>query len=289
MDERSSTSVLDERENIWASALRAAAGVARQAAFSEQDVLRSVTEELRRLRLRGGVSLLRPDGRLEIRTRSLSQSAENALQRLSGKTIEGFSFDPQQVDLYRRALTTGEAAYAPDRTETVRQMTPGILKHLLPRIVRLLGSDPVIVSPLILSGKPIGAINVSAHWLSPLDVPMMNALADHIAISIGNSRTQENLHRALEREQLRHQVVEAVTSALDLPSVLERVLRLAAEATDADAGAVAILDPSGRRLEYPCSFGLPPVPPDSSSASAEPVAWKVIRTAQPVLLPDYSA
>jgi GAF domain-containing protein len=163
-------------------------------------------------------------------------------------------------------------------------MTPGVLKHLLPRIVRLLGSDPVIVSPLILSGKPIGAINVSAHWLSPLDVPMMNALADHIAISIGNARTQEHLHRALEREQLRHQVVEAVTSALDLPSVLERVLHLAAEAIDADAGAVAIVDSGLRRLEYPCTFGLPPVPPDLSSASPEPVAWKVIRTAQPVLL-----
>ena len=289
MDKRPSTSVLGDREDIWASALRAAAGVARQAAFSEQDVLRSVTEELRRLRLRGGVSLLRPDGRLEIRTRSISQSAEHALQRLSGRAIEGFSFDPEQVELYHQALTTGEAAFSPDRSETVRQMTPGILKHLVPRIMHMLGSDPLIVSPLLLSGKPIGAINVSARWLTPNDIPMMNALADHIAISIGNARTQENLHRALEREQLRHQVVEAVTSALDLPSVLERVLHLAAEVIDADAGAVAILDPGRHRLEYPCTFGLAPVPPDLSSASPEPVAWKVIRTAQPVLLPDYSA
>jgi GAF domain-containing protein len=272
VDERSSTSVLDDRESIWASALHAAAGVARQAAFSEQDVLRSVTEELRRLRLRGGVSLLRPDGKLEIRTRSLSQSAERALQRLSGKTVEGFSFDPQQVDLYRQALATGEAAFAPDRTETVRQMTPGILKNLLPRIMRLLGSDPLIVSPLILSGKPIGAINVSALWLTPRDLPMMNALADHIAISISNARTQENLHRALEREQLRHQVVEAVTSALDLPSVLERVLRLAAEATDADAGVVAILDP-GR----PHPIALPPAPSrwrGRSSAPRSPCSFR---------------
>ena len=110
MDERSSRNPLGDREDIWASALHAAAGVARQAAFSENDVLRSVSEELRRLRLRGGVSLLRPDGKLEIRTRSLSQSAEAALQRLSGRSIEGFSFDPQQVDMYRQALTAGETA-----------------------------------------------------------------------------------------------------------------------------------------------------------------------------------
>ena len=289
MDESSSTSALSDREDIWASALRAAAGVARKAAFSEHDVLRSVMEELRRLRLRGGVSLLRPDGRLEIRTRSLSQSAETALQRLSGRSVEGFTFDPQQVDMYRQALATGEAVFSADRAETVRQMTPGLLKHLLPRVIHLLGHDPLIVAPLMLTGKPIGAVNVSARWLTSRDTPMMTALADHIAISIGNARSQENLHRALEREQLRHQVVEAVTSALDLPSVLERVLRLAAEVTDADGGAVAVLDPSQRRLEYPYTFGLPPTSLDGTTAAHEPVAWKVIRTGQPVLLPDYSA
>ena len=289
MDERSGNDTLGDREDIWASALHAAASVARQAAFSENDVLRSVTEELRRLRLRGGVSLLRPDGKLEIRTRSLSQSAEAALQRLSGRSIEGFSFDPQGVEMYRQALATGAAVYSPDRSETIRQMTPGVLKHLLPLVVRLLGRDPLIVAPLMLSGEAIGAINVSARWLSPHDVAMMTALADHIAISIGNARSQENLHRALEREQLRHQVVEAVTSALDLPRVLERVLRLAAEVTDADAGVVAVLDPSQRRLEYPYTFGIPPLQPDGTTAGQEPVAWKVIRSAQPVLLPDDSA
>jgi PAS domain S-box-containing protein len=289
VDERSESDALGDREDFWASALDAAASVARQAAFSENDVLRTVTEELRRLRLRGGVSLFRPDGRLQVRTRSLSQSADAALQRLSGRSIEGYTFDPQEVDMYRQALAKGAAVFAPDRGETVRQMTPGPLKHLLPLVVRLLGRDPLIVAPLMLSGEPIGAINVSARWLSSRDLPMMTALANHIAISLGNARSQENLQRALEREQLRHQVVEAVTSALDLPRVLERVLRLAAEMTDADAGAVAVLDPTQRRLEYPYTFGLPPIPPDTTAGSPEAVAWKVIRTAQPVLLPDYSA
>lgn len=289
MDEPPTSSALSDREHIWASALRAAIGVARKAAFSEQDVLRAVMEELRRLRLRGAVSLLRPDGRLVIRTRSLSQSAETTLQRLSGRSIEGFSFDPQQVDIYRQAFATGEAVFAPDRTEAVRQMTPGPLKHLLPRLIHLLGRDPVIVAPLMLNGQPIGAVNVSARWLSPRDLPMMGALADHVAISIGNARAQEDLVRTLAREQLRHQVVEAVTSALDLPRVLERVLRLAAEMTDADAGVIAILDPSRNRLEYPYTLGLPPIPPDSPTSAQAPVAWKVIRTGQPVLLPDYSA
>jgi len=38
-----------------------------RAAASENDVLRAVTEELRRLKLRGSVILFGPDGRLEVR------------------------------------------------------------------------------------------------------------------------------------------------------------------------------------------------------------------------------
>ena len=289
MDERSGAPVFGDREDIWASALRAAASVARQAAFSEKDVLRTITEELRRLQMPGSVSLLLPDGRLQIQTRSVSRTTERALERLAGISIGGYTFDPATVDVYHQALTSGEAVFTADRAEVVRQMTPGTMRFFLPRIIRLLGSVPVIVAPLVLGGTPIGAIGVAARWLTAGDAPMVGALADHIAISIGHARTRENLQVALQREQLRHQVVEAVTSALDLPRVLERLLKLAAETTGADAGAVAVLDPTERTLEYPCTLGLPAGWGDDLTAGDEPVAWKVIRTAQPILLPDYGA
>jgi len=289
MDRRFGNPALDEREDIWSSALHAAASVARQAAFSEADVLRAVTEELRRLQMRGGVSLLLPDGRLQIHTRSVSRTTERALERLAGMRINGYAFDPQTVDAYSDALTSGEPVFTSDRATVVRQMTPGAFRYLVPLIVRLLGNDPVIVAPLMLGGQSIGAINVAARWLTPADVPMVGALADHIAISIGHARSRSSLQAALEREVLRHQVVEAVTSALDLPSVLERLLKLAVETTGADAGAVAVLDPTGQRLTYPCTLGLPSDWSFGLTSGDEPVAWRVVRSGQPLLIPDYSA
>ncbi len=288
MDRRFGNPALDEREDIWSSALRAAASVARQAAFSEADVLRAVTEELRRLQMRGGVSLLLPDGRLQIHTRSVSRTTERALERLAGMSINGYVFDPRTVDVYSDALTGGEPVFTADRATVVRQLTPRAFRYLVPLIVRLLGSAPVIVAPLMLGGQPIGAINVAARWLTVADVPMVAALADHIAISIGHARSRTSLQAALERELLRHQVVEAVTSALDLPSVLERLLKLAVETTGADAGAVAVLDPTGQRLTYPSTLGLPPDWNSGLTSGDEPVAWRVVRSGQPLLVPDYA-
>ena len=82
-------------ETIWASAFRAAGGVARKAASSEQDVIRAVSEELHRMRLRGSVALLTSDGLLQMQSPSLSKSVLRTLKRLSGLEIHGYTFDPK--------------------------------------------------------------------------------------------------------------------------------------------------------------------------------------------------
>jgi len=61
--------------DIWAAALKAAAGVSRQAASSEEDLVRAVTKELRRLNLRGAIALLDRDGQLVIFFFNMSSSS----------------------------------------------------------------------------------------------------------------------------------------------------------------------------------------------------------------------
>ncbi|MEK6588071.1 MAG: GAF domain-containing protein, partial [Chloroflexota bacterium] len=154
----------DSRE-IWSNALAAAAGVARQAASSEEDLVRAVTKELRRLKLRGGVALLQPDGTLIVRGLTLSTTVERQLKRLTGQSLEGYRFDPQQVDAYRQALQDRQAVFTSDRSRVIGQMIPEQFRPLLPRIIQLLGDHPVIVAPLVLDDQLLGAMNVSAPWL----------------------------------------------------------------------------------------------------------------------------
>ena len=71
-------------ETILASILRATTTVARQAASSEDDVIRAMTDEFHHLGLRGTVVLLLPNGHLLFKTHSLGSKIAKALKKLTG-------------------------------------------------------------------------------------------------------------------------------------------------------------------------------------------------------------
>lgn len=275
-------------DTTWVSALRAAAAVTRRANSSEADVVRAVSEELRKLHLLGGLALLTDDNQLEIRARLLSPSVERALARLSGLSIQGFRFDPAESPAYHSVLESGEPAFVQDRKQIVKSLMPDGLGPLLPVILRLIGGNqPTILAPLITSDRRIGVINVTAKWLTPDHVPTLAALADHIAIAIDQVRARERMATALEGERLRNQVAETVTSALDLPVVLERVIRLAVQVSGADVGAFALLKPDGENLEYPYTYGLPEGVQFSPAHRGEGLAWYMLEHGEPLLLNEY--
>jgi PAS domain S-box-containing protein len=275
-------------DSIWIEALRAAASVARQASASESSVLEAVTDAFRRLNLQGSVSLLDSEGMLRVQSPSLAIPAAEALRRLSGMDLSGYTFDPENVSVYREALRSGQPAFSPDRTEIIAQMAPNSFLGLLPSISKLLGKQPVIAAPLLLGEERLGTVNVSASWLSEADLPMMAALADHIAIALGHVRTRTELQSLLHRERLRNQVAQAVSSALELPVVLERVIRLAAEVMSADAGAIALVNPETGSLFFPYLLELPSSLSERSLPRDSGVTWKVIDAASPLIIEDYA-
>ena len=93
-----------EHETIWVSALRAAAGVARQATSGEDDVIRAVAQELSRLHLRGTVALFNEQGQLEVSSPSLPKPIVASLQRVTGLSPTGYRFDPRTVDIYHQVV-----------------------------------------------------------------------------------------------------------------------------------------------------------------------------------------
>ena len=274
--------------DIWAAALKAAAGVARQAGSSEKDLIQAVAKELRQLDMRGTVALLDHDGQLVLQSRALNRTLERQLKKLTGMSIDGFRFDPKEVDTYRRALEDRAPVFESDNSDTIAQMVPERLRSLLPRIMKVMGSRAVIVAPLLLENQPLGTINVTASWLTPDDIPMVESLSDHVAIALGHVRTRTRMHEALEREKLRNQVIEAVASSLDLSDVLKKVLDLAVEVVQADAGAIGLINPDGESLNYPYLIGVPSSLKREATPKGEGLAWRLIETRKPILLHEYS-
>lgn len=276
-----------EERAFWVSALRAAAGVARKAIASEADVFRAITEELRRLKLRGSATLLTEDGMLEVQSQSMSNAVSQTLLRLTGLGIRGYRFDPNKVDVYKQALESGEAVFTTDRTQLVTQLTPERLRIFVPRIMKIIGEIPVIIAPLILSDEPIGTINVSASWLTEEDRPILSALADHIAIALGHVRSRNEIQAALKRESLRNEVAQAISSALDLPTVLETTIRVAIEVTGADAGAIGLLEPDGKSISFPHIIGLTNEIRLTPSPIGMGLIWRLLEKRKPTLILDY--
>jgi GAF domain-containing protein len=257
---------------IWAEVMRAAVAVARQSILSESELLQAVSRELRRLKLNGAVMLLTPEGRLKVE--ATSSSFENALRKLAGRGILGYEFEPGDVEVYNRVLTSMEPIFTVDRQAVLQQITPEPLRPLVGKITDLLGEQPLIYG---------------ADWLAADDIPMVVSLADHIAIALNQIRTNTEMQLVNERERLRLQIAEVAANSRDLPEILDQILGLVADATGANAGAIALIEPKGEALRFHNLFGLPEQLKSSTIPRDHGLTWQLIETRQPMLFSDYAS
>lgn len=276
------------KDSIWSSAMRVAVGLAQQTISSETELARGLYDGLLLLGLNSGMALFTPGGKLEIQGVSISSKTLEALKRLSGTSIVGFRFDPREIDVYREALDTGQPVFAPLRSEIIAQLTPKPHQALVPQIMRLLGEEPEIAAPLMLDDDPVGMINLNAPWLTADDLPLVAALANYVAIALGNVRARTRMHAALERERRRNKALEVIASEPELPEVIHRVLELAVDATGADAGAIALIEQGGEAVAYPYLLNLPEEIKRHPSRKDHGLAWQVITSKEPILLSEYA-
>lgn len=273
---------------IWASALRAVTRIARHVSVSEADVIRAIAIELKRINLRGGVRLFDEDGMLRFTSITLDSPVVSALEKITGLSVRGYGFDPSTTPGVEEALREKRAIYSPDQRKMIEMALPEKLRPRVPAIMRLLGSRPVIVAPLIIADRVIGALDASGNWLHPDDCEMLMAIADHVAVSIDHARSRQEIVETLEREKLRNEVALTIASGLDLHEVLLRVIRLASQASGADAGAIALIDPERGDIYYPYITGLPQQLSTFRSPPGQGLAWRIVEQGAPIVLSNYA-
>jgi putative nucleotidyltransferase with HDIG domain len=84
------------------------------------------------------------------------------------------------------------------------------------------------------------------------------------------------------------EITRAISSSLELSTVLTTVVRLTAELIGADAGAIALLEPDGNSVCYPYLYNLPEHLNQQPAARGSGLAWEVITTRHPRLVPSYA-
>src|SRR3990172_5713697 len=133
-------------------------------------------------------------------------------------------------------LLTGQTHLTPDlSTET---STPA------ERTMYEAGYRSRVNLPLRAGGRIIGVLNLNwlvANGYKLAQLPLLEQIADAIALAVEKNRLFNETAETLVREQRLNEVARAVSGALDLPTILDDIIRLAAELVNADAASLALV------------------------------------------------
>jgi two-component system sensor histidine kinase DegS len=149
-----------------------------------------------------------------------------------------------------------------------------------------------VATPLKSKGRLQGAIvvgNSGVHRFLEEETDLLAAIASEIGVATENARLHRNVTRQLERERRLSELAEGITSELELDKVLSKVVLIAEDLVEADAGVIALLDESRDVITYPYLHQLPENLLQVTVARGEGLAGQVIATGEPAVIEDYPA
>ncbi|MEK7784512.1 MAG: GAF domain-containing protein, partial [Chloroflexota bacterium] len=123
---------------------------------------------------------------------------------------------------------------------------------------------------------------------TPAEMRLAQALAAHAGSAIENAQLFAEMAATLTREQHLNAIARLLNSTLDLSTMLDQVLQLAAKVVQAEAGSIGLLAPDGQTIIPPYVLNLPaelrllPLP------KGEGLAWLIVEGDETVLIPEYA-
>ena len=147
-----------------------------------------------------------------------------------------------------------------------------------------------ICVPLFDGDEVFGILNVESsqeYQLTEDDLRLMNVLSEQFNIAIRRARLYADRAESLRREHHINEFAHALSSTLDLPSILETVTRLSVELIGADTGTVSIMSDDGMEMTNIYSFNEKPEL-DKVSPRGQGLIWLIYEKERPVVVDEYS-
>jgi signal transduction histidine kinase len=193
-----------------------------------------------------------------------------------------------------RAIVTRAVVKIPDVTEDV--------DYDLGALTRLRDFRSILAVPMLREGQPIGTINVHRAEPGPFtdkQIALLHTFADQAVIAIENvrlfgelqERTQE-LARSVEELKALGEVGQAVSSTLDLQTVLSTIVARAVSLSGTDGGAVYEFDEAAQEFQLRATHGMSPelieAVREARIRAGETAVGRAVASRQPLQLPDIS-
>ena len=203
-------------------------------------------------------------------------------RNMDRQTIEGPSFQISRT-IVRHVVTQGKPIVTTNAQTDPRFRTQESVVNYHLR--------SILCVPLRVKEKITGVIyadnRVKSGLFSDHDLDTLSAFANQAAVAIENARLFEQIAQALTRERRLNEVTHAISSALDLPSLLQSIIRLTVELVNADMGTIVLLSPnSDIYADFMCYF--PPEMAETSLVKDWGLVRQIFESGQSLLLPDYT-
>lgn len=147
--------------------------------------------------------------------------------------------------------------------------------------------DTTICVPLGRKKHPLGLLSLAVSAERKLDeseIDFLITIGSQLSTALEQARPFGENHQVLLGEESLTRLSQAISSALDLPTVLQNVVQLSADLVKADAASLGLLNPSGQTLtflsNYPQSIGQQNLLRDNS------LVWKVLEKGSTLLVDD---
>jgi len=108
-------------------------------------------------------------------------------------------------------------------------------------------------------------------------------IAGHAHNRLGAERHAQDLRRERQLDE----VAQAISSALDLPTVLQTIVRNATQLAAAEAGILSLLSTDRERMETVLGYNMPEEQVNSRPPKGQGLAWHIIETGAPIILDNY--
>ena len=142
--------------------------------------------------------------------------------------------------------------------------------------------------PLVSRGKAIGALTIQSaqtNAFTPTDIATLQTMADQVAVAIDNARlfAAEKRHVAI-MSALRELGLEF---GVQLDTLLQTIVRRAAQLLDAPMGELLLLQPGGQTLHEVARYNSPPEDDYMFVQLGEGVSGRVVQSGEPLIIEDY--
>ena len=268
------------QEALWQALNRV--GQAVQRATDQQRILDVVTRELQKLGLKAMFFMLDEAGVQLIPTRiPYDEALIKAGEELTGLPKSEYRLSVAESSLLTRLLSSKLPFYFKDGAALIAEVLPSALRPLAGQLAEIFQVRQVILAPLAVDDRVIGVLSVGGESLGEEDLPVLNAFARQVCLSLMRARLQERL-------QAIHALGRELVLAADEGHIARAVVETAKRVLKFQVCGLWLVDREKRQLVRRASTAaervahITALPLDSEQG----ITVAVARSGEPIYLPD---